>query len=260
MTLLEIILAMSILTIIAAPLLNVFVSSTRSILISREITDAEHIAQIQMEQLVNLNYADLLDEATTDYVTSFDDRYEYTVELSPSGAHDNLAGGDEVSYFHIVPYEVTQGGNTKINLIAVMPDGNVMTTTDIGTQIILNETVDGGYEFIVTSESGNNTFAQGSLDTQKLIVIVSTPRMNDFETLRFSFHPKSRIVFVLYSNTENYSISPGLNKKQIHKYAGSDQFLNFLVRATVKVYKVGQNSKPLAQITNTLYPEFSPPV
>ena len=224
------------------------------------MTDAGFIAQVQMEELVGLDYVSLLGMQTAGFETSaFDNRYEYTVELKPAGAHEDLAGGASLSYLHVIPYEETEGGVTHINLIAFLPDGRVVSAENIGTQIFLNETESGGYQFVVTSLSGSATFAEGATETEKLVVIVSTPRMSEFGTLHFQFYPRSRIVFVLYSTSENYGVAAGVNEDQIHRYAGSDDFLNLLVRATVKVYRAGDHTKSVAELTNVLYPQFSPP-
>ncbi len=261
MTLIEVVLAMAILSIIAVPMLKIYVSSTKSTMISQEIADAQFIAQVQLENLVNVDYIELLTGgyATTDFTnSSYNNDYDYTLELVPWGLdYDTIiASGETVSYMQVIPYQEMVGGVAQTNLVAFLPDGEVIQATDIGSTITMDEPTSGNYYFCVTNATnGVVTDASGSISTDKLVTIGNTTMIKASDTITFDFDPVAKIVFVTTAISPNYSFT-GTYTNQLLEYLGTDEFLNFLVRATVKVYRADDHTKPIAEMTNTLYPTF----
>ncbi len=263
MTLLEVVVAMAILAVISVPILNVYVSSTRATMVSAELADAEFIAQVQLEQLINLGYSELISEphGPTDFSNSaFNNKYDYTLELVPWGLdYSNIiSGGETVSYMHVIPYQELVGGITQLNVMAFMPDGQVITAYNIYPTITLSEPTPGNYYFSVTNAlTGAITSASGVIDTSKLAAVANTTMVKSSDKITFSFTPQAKVVFAMTALSKNYTFT-GTYSGQLQEFMGTDSFLNFLVRATVKVYRAGDRLNPIAEMTDILYPPFTP--
>jgi hypothetical protein len=234
---------------------------------SAKIADAEYIAQVQMENLVNRDYIDLVTggHATATRVPS--GNYEYTIELKPWGIDfPGGTSGNTVVYMHVIPYQITVSGIMQTNVVAFFPDGSFISADNIGNTIRLDETSDGFYFYVINASTGIVSDASGSLEDAEDIAVIGNTTLfddadpndgqDDVDPIYFNFNPISKITFIMTSESKNYSFI-GTGNPPL-EYRGTDKFLNFLVRATINVYYKG-DTEPLTTMTDTLYPAFVRP-
>ena len=107
LSLLEVLIAVFILTIVAGPLLNMFVTNTMLLRKSYEKTDATYDAKTLMENLYPLGYSALFQKGTagTPVLDSSSGKY-YTISLEPGGPGGLVSG--TACYMHLI---VNSGGS-----------------------------------------------------------------------------------------------------------------------------------------------------
>ncbi len=123
LTLLEVLVAVFILALVAAPLINMFVTSTRFTVLAEDNTKTTYLAQAKIEELRTKTYGQLFNllgtsPASNPNHAAYDGKY-YTIETSPAGAISKAAFSGTPSYAHLF----IRGGSATFT----GPDGKVAT-------------------------------------------------------------------------------------------------------------------------------------
>lgn len=275
-TLIEIIIAIAILGIIAAPLLSLFAVSTQNTVISANITASSYICQTEMERLMKLDYLALLTESKQYYdstntlikKTASDGSHpqiSYTVRIYPSGVHDDLlATGEMPSYMHMLLYN--KPGNTTTTLSLLFPDGRSDEITSIGAVLDINPTTaSAGYTHNIYSGNPAITKYFKTPAGSRLMLITNLSRVPltiQNTSINLSHFSSANMPKVIYyavdKNTLNkFTIVPDPIQGATQNYVNGDSYDNMMVTIEINAYfKVGQTLRAMASIHDTVSPRI----
>lgn len=244
MTLIEILIAISIIALIAGSMLTVFSFSTRRNMESEQVLSATFIAQRKIESLQTLDYFSALMEGNGERV-SFSDYYIETVctPYIPEDCH----------FFNIVLQDGVSS-SSGCELYAIPPSGDTTFFLDkvSGDIEIVLSIVGDNYTLNMTRPK--NLSLSGILpnDEKKVIVAINTTQYRG--TAPISFHIDSgsrRVEAKVYDTSENSTILSvsGIPTYCYHNYTYRDCSM---LRACVQVFDNETDLKPKAMIENIL--------
>lgn len=275
-TLIEIIIAIAILGIIAAPLLSLFAVSTQNTVISANITTASYICQSEMEQLMKLDYLALLDESKQYYDSNntlikktltdgSHPQISYTIRIYPAGVHnDLLATGETASYMHMLLYN--KPGNTTTTLSLLFPDGRSDEITPIGTVLDINPvSSSAGYTHnIYTGNPAITSFFKVPVSS-RLMIITNLSRIDpsiQSTSINLSHFSSSNMPKVIYYATDKnilkkFTIIPVPTQGATQNFVGGDLYDEMLVTIEITAYfQIGQTLRAVASIHDTISPRI----
>lgn len=276
MTLIEIIVAVAILAIIAAPMLSLFATSTKNTVLSEYITASSYLSQAEMERLIKLDYLSLLaesrnfcDPATNELILKYapDGSYPqigYTIRMIPSGVHDDLlTAGTKSQYIQFLIYNKDGLSNTTMSLF--YPDGRSEIIESIGTTLKLSAVTTSGYTHQITTGSpARNCFF--TADPAKRMILISnlysvTTSFTGVTCDLSSLTTATRPLAVIYAKDQEivnkYVLKPLPTYGNSQIYAGGDSYDKMLVTVYIDAYFVKNGTK---RLISSLHDTISPTV
>jgi prepilin-type N-terminal cleavage/methylation domain-containing protein len=273
-TLIEVVIAIAILALVAAPILTLFAVSTRNTVISANMTAASYLCQQKMEEWIDKDYLSLLEASKEFYKEDTNELrmisgqiedypgLAYTVKIRPSGVHSNLFGNEiKVQYAHLIFYNVTD--SIKPSLTLFTPDGRFANYSSAGAQIELSAINGQTHLSHQLTWQGQSIPFSFLFDHERPVIFLtnfsylkdeSLPTLIDISDSSLDPLPG----FVLYSDSESKSelltVSPLPFSNQILYFTGGDSYNTMLVTIEISVYLIQTDGVTLllADMVNTI--------
>lgn len=252
MTLVEVLLAVAILALVAAPVLSIYLSSAQDIAISRRTTDATLTAQSLLENLTGLDYAALFDADTqgvrkdtpvSQVREDASGTFWYTIEVRPYALASQEEHKDYISLFL---YSDDQGENQAF---AAGSDGQTIQTgnvTGVSLQVAGED-----YHLIFSRSTGGSISLNGKCD-QDVLMVTNAVSHHTGNTVRFTLTGQSSMRLICRPGSQDFY--PVDNAAQYLKdvLLSGDELAQSPVKATVRVYLDEDITQPLTQYSDIL--------
>ncbi len=252
-TLLEVLISVTILAIIIAPLLAVFTSSITTTALSQDILDGTYISQNIYERMLADDYRTLLklssDKQSFDSDGNGTDDCYVQVILYPDGVYSSLTPEPNPSYLHI---------NFVDDEIILFGDSGTSSTINTGTQIASLADIsitNSSTSPIVQVQVGNQDIMRFTKKYVTCPVVVVANLFNKSigsqDVTLSIIGDAANITVVEYAREQNYNelICSQLSIDNV--YYGINDYSTTLIHAYVQVFDFDDNSKRFGLLEGT---------
>ena len=252
-TLLEVLISVTILAIIVAPLLAVFTSAFQTTIFSQEMLDGAYISQDVFEDLVAQDYTVLL--ATTTQKQLFDsdgdgnDDCLVQVNMYPDGVYSDMTSTDAPSYLHInvIGEQIIMFGSSGTNDVA----NNGSQTAAMDDITLINSST--STQVSVQIGTGTPMVFDKKYMTCPLVVIVNMQQKRvNTQDITFTLSGDTSDVFVVeYARKKNFEELICSDLLESNIYYGVNDMSTTLIHANVQVFDRLETTERIGYIEGT---------
>lgn len=229
-TLVEVILAVFIFSIVALPLLGIYLQSVKTDVAARNVLNANYIAQNYIEQLYHSDYKGALND-----LPSYDnvDDFYLSAAIRPYGSASDLFSSPCI-YAHLL---LQPDGK----MLAVMPDGKWQLYSSIPSQISMSVS-GGGYTLSCDSITLSGTASRGSCVL--IVNAMKKPSSGTNPTITLGQGCKT-VIYCTKTNASSVQVIGDEThfRKHIDVITGNES----LIHVSAFVYESASSSEPITQ-------------
>ena len=221
MTLIEIVVCLTLLSVVFFPVMNLFTNSAKISTVNREKIDVTYLAQSTIEELRVLNYSGIIARQVP--LSSDLSVARSNIKITPSGKHEDVVGsGKSFDYVHLI-YLANK-------IFVVMPDGNngIFDASDI-------KIIKTGSKFKILFTDSSHTKIESPTSADETIVIVNTVKIED--AVKNDYDVDKDVHIVTYNSSSTSTLLTFDGQGSITNYINNTGFDGSLIKIKVDIYK-----------------------